>query len=67
MYYLEVYAIDGCPYCDAAKNLIMKHKVPTKLFRVMPQDKPKYKALHGMNTFPHIFKVENGNRSKVGG
>lgn len=65
--YLEIYVIDGCPYCAATKELVKQRGIPTKMYRVSTAEKAKYKALHGMNTFPHVFLVKGGRKTKIGG
>ena len=65
--YLEMYAIEGCPFCNAARALVKKHEIPTKLVIVQPSDKAQTKKKNGMNTFPQIFLHKNGQRSKIGG
>lgn len=65
--YLEIYVIDGCPYCQATKDYVAQHRIPTKMYRVSVADKAKYKALHDMNTFPHVFHVKGRHKYKIGG
>lgn len=65
--YLEMYAIEGCPFCNAARELVKKHKIPTQLKIVAPKDKERTKAHNGMNTFPQIFLHNKGRKTKIGG
>lgn len=65
--YLEMYAIEGCPFCNAARELVKKHKIPTDLKIIPPHQKTQVKAKNGMTTFPQIFLHKNGRRSKIGG
>jgi len=65
--HLEMYVIEGCPFCNAARELVKKHKIPTDLKIVAPRDKAATKKSNGMNTFPQIFLHKDGRKSTIGG
>lgn len=65
--YFEIYIIEGCPYCQATKDLVKTKGLPAKMYLVKPMDKSKFKALNGMPTFPHVFMVQSGQKTKIGG
>ena len=64
---LDVYVIEGCPYCGAllerlnSKNIIFNKTI------VNPDEKEKYKKMHKHPTFPHVFINFNKKRIKIGG
>ncbi len=66
---IYIYSLHGCPYSEAAEQLILETKVPHKVTKIYHEkDKQKYKNKHGMQTFPQIFfKNSKGQMVKVGG
>ena len=66
---IYVYSLFGCPFSEAAEDLVKDTKVPHKIVKVNTQkDKDKYKRLHQMQTFPQIyFKNSRGRMVKIGG
>lgn len=50
-----VYSLDGCPYCERTKQLMDKLPYPARFVRVTQENKNKFKAMNGMETFPQIF------------
>ena len=65
--FLEMYVIEGCPWCNAARSLVKKHSIRHKLIIVEPKDKTTIKKQNNMKTFPQIFLNENSSRTKIGG
>jgi len=60
----NLFVIEGCFYCHRAIDLAKKHKLTYKLHSVAPEEKEKYKKLHGMSTFPQILY---GTKHLIGG
>lgn len=52
---LILFVLRGCPYCNAAIELVKKHKITNKLVYVNDMQKDFYKQKHKMQTFPQIF------------
>ena len=66
---IYVYSLFGCPFSEAAEDLVKDTKVPHKIVKINTQkDKDKYKKKHQMTTFPQIyFKNSRGKMVKIGG
>ena len=66
---LYIYSLFGCPFSEAAEDLVKDTRVPHKIIEIRTQkDKDKYKRKHGMQTFPQIFfKNSRGQMVKIGG
>jgi len=66
---IYVYSLFGCPFSEAAEDLVKDTNVPHKIVKVNTQkDKDKYKKQHQMQTFPQIyFKNSRGRMVKIGG
>jgi glutaredoxin len=63
---INIYILEGCPYCLKALELLKIYKLKHKKIIVPNEEKIKneYKKKHKMNTFPQIF-IENN--IKIGG
>jgi glutaredoxin len=66
---LYIYSLFGCPFSEAAEDLVIQTRVPHKIIKITTQkEKDKYKKLHEMETFPQIFfKNSRGKLVKIGG
>jgi len=66
---LYVYSLFGCPFSEAAEDLVKETRVPHKIIEIRTQrEKMKYKKKHDMQTFPQIFfKNSRGQMVKIGG
>lgn len=63
-----IFVIDGCPYCRKAINMLNNNSIPFEDIIVKEKDKPKYKKLHKMKSFPQIFiKTTDDEYIKIGG
>jgi glutaredoxin len=63
---INIYILEGCPYCMKALELLKIYKLKHTKFIVPNEEKIKneYKKKHKMNTFPQIF-IEN--KIRIGG
>lgn len=56
----EVYGIDGCPYCEAAKKLLREESLPHQYHRVDDSEKSAFMDDRGFagrdRTFPRIWR-----------
>lgn len=64
---INLYVIEGCPFCHKADNLLKSLKLRVNKTIVSNNDKCKYKKMNKMNTFPQIIYTANNNRYKIGG
>lgn len=66
---IYIYSLFGCPFSEAAEDLIKETRVPHKIIKVNTQkEKNSYKRKHNMQTFPQIFfKNSRGQIIKIGG
>lgn len=64
---INIYVIDGCPFCYKSKLLLKTLKIRFKEINVKENEKCKYKKMNKMNTFPQIFYVKNNEKLKIGG
>jgi len=65
--HLEMYVIEGCPFCNAARELVKSNNIPCKLIIVEPKDKSTVKKQNNMATFPQIFLNKGNVKTKIGG
>jgi len=65
-----LYVLEGCPYCERAKELLRSESCKYETV-VIPNDmkiKSQYKKRYGMNSFPMIFvERERNHYLKLGG
>jgi glutaredoxin len=66
MYYLFVVVLEGCPYSNAALELLTDNKTNFKSLKVTSNDKEKYKT-NEISTFPQIYLKKNNNSLLLGG
>jgi glutaredoxin len=52
---LIVYSLIGCPYSEAAEQLIQEYNIKHKLIKVSRNEKEEIKKMNNMQTFPQIF------------
>jgi len=52
---IEVYVLEGCPYCNNALSLLENSGKKYKKIVVSPSKKDYYKKRHNMQTFPQIL------------
>ena len=64
---IEVFVIEGCPYCDGIIERLEELKLKYIKHIVNPNEKEEYKKLHKHDTFPQIFMYINKKRIKIGG
>ena len=64
-----LYTTEGCPFSEAALDLVKKLKVPYKNIKVKSLDqKEKLQDYSGMRTFPQIyFRNKKGQMILLGG
>jgi len=58
MYYLFVVLLEGCPYCEATKDLLNNYKIKYKNIHIKQNEKQKY-VTSEINTFPQIYLKKN--------
>jgi glutaredoxin len=64
---IELYILNGCPYCIMAVDMLKKKKIDYKSIVVSYDKKEEYKKLHKMETFPQIFIKKGQKKIKIGG
>lgn len=64
---IELYILNGCPYCIMAVDILNKKKIKYNSIVVAYDKKEEYKKLHKMETFPQIFIKKGGKKLKIGG
>jgi len=64
---IELYVLDGCPYCAMALDTLKKRKISYKSTVVPQSKKNEYKKKSNMETFPQIFIKSSTKRLKIGG
>ena len=52
---IEIYVLEGCPYCNNALSLLKNSGKKYKKIIVNPNKKDYYKKRHNMETFPQIL------------
>ena len=50
-----IYALEGCPYSQAALKLLKERKLPYRHIPVDQHSKEQIKRQTGMSTFPQIY------------
>jgi len=66
MYYLFIVVLEGCPYSNAALELLTDNKINFKSLKVTSNEKEKYKTGE-ISTFPQIYLKKNSNSLLLGG
>lgn len=56
-----IYVLEGCPYCNAALDLLQTTRQRFHKIVVAPSQKAQIKAKNGMDTFPQIFQRRRHN------
>lgn len=65
---IQIYVLDGCPYCNNALRLLNQYHFQHKITIVESHEKEYYKKKNKMNTFPQIFlEMDKKKRIKIGG
>ena len=64
---IELYILNGCPYCIMAVDILNKKKIKYNSIVVAYDKKEEYKKLHKMETFPQIFIKKGKQKIKIGG
>lgn len=64
---INLYVINGCPFCQKAELLLKSLKINVNKKVVKENEKFKYKKQNKMNTFPQIFLVKEKKKYKIGG
>lgn len=65
---IEIYVLEGCPYCNHALNILKNNKIKHISTIVPYNKKDEYKKKHSMETFPQIFIKNAGKKKqKIGG
>ena len=63
-----IYYLNGCFYSKKALNLLSHYNYPYTIIPVSQEDKEKYKAYLGKQTFPQIYYHDCYNRRyEIGG
>ena len=65
--YIEIYSLEGCGYSIRAISILENNDINHKVINVKLDNMSKYKKKNNMNTFPQIFYVNKGERTKIGG
>jgi len=68
MYYLKVISLEGCPYSEAANNLVKNNNIRSEIVIVKHSEKEKFKT-DEINTFPQIYlkKRNSSGNQLIGG
>ena len=68
MYYLFVVLLEGCPFCEAVKDLLNNYKIKYKSIKISQQEKHKY-VTNEINKFPQVYlkKTKTNDSLLLGG
>ena len=64
---IEVYVLEGCPYCNNTLSLLDNSGKKYKKIVVPYNKKDYYKKRHGMDTFPQVLVKKNNMYLTLGG
>ena len=64
---IEIYVLEGCPYCNNALSLLKNSGKKYKKIVVNSNKKNYYKKRHNMQTFPQILIKSNKMYVTLGG
>lgn len=60
-YYLKAILLEGCPYSNAANDLIKINNIPSDIITVNNINKNQFKT-NLINTFPQIYLCKSNNK-----
>lgn len=64
MYYLDVISLEGCPYSNAAENLLSSNNINFKLTKVKYNEREMHKN-EEISTFPQIYLKKKNSKGKL--
>ena len=63
-YYINAILLDGCPYSNAANDLLKNNNIQCDILKVSQDEKYKYKTEHH-TTFPQIYLKKYGTQGSL--
>jgi len=68
MYYIFIVLLEGCPYCEATKDLLNNYNIKYKSIKINQNEKDKY-VTSEINTFPQVYlkKTKTNDTLLLGG
>jgi len=64
MYYLKIISLEGCPYSQAAEDLVKSNNIKSEIIRITQNEKEKFKTKE-INTFPQIYLKKKYSSGEV--